>query len=362
MWAVAAPAAALAIAAVANCTPAQAGHAPKANVPTPSVSQRQGIDPPDIVIASAANWVGAPTLRMISPTTGRVVKTLPPLSPGNGLALAPDSKSVYVVGVLNPVKGPIVVRRISVSTGRVSVVADGAYPAVSPDSAELAYATGREFTDLAIMNLRTGRDRVINLEPLIGKKGTLLNGSRVTWLGDGDQVVVLPGQVISTFSRLSAFSRPSAGRQDQVSAGERSSRTCPSAYGASSLCLIVVDVGPDRLAAHRIFIPVRFNQVPDVVSGDLSARHSFIAAEMGWTSPGAIDEVTLSGSGVVVHQIATVPTRAIPEAAAPGGDRILYLMGRTPSLWIATILDGRLTRQHRLLTDSRQFEYGAAAW
>src|SRR5215470_6657057 len=121
-------------------------------------------DPPLVAVAGSSRHGGS-MIEMISPTTGRATKVVARVGTGNGFALSPDSKNLYVVG---PVGAKIEIRRISVATGKVSFVADGAYPAVSPDGRYLAYATGDQFSassfsSLAVRNLRTGSVRVISL-------------------------------------------------------------------------------------------------------------------------------------------------------------------------------------------------------
>src|SRR5215470_4635195 len=97
---------------------------------------RQAGDPP-LVAVEVISHGSHSRLELISPKTGRVAKVVAHVGTGNGFALSPDSKSLYVVG---PVGGTIEIRRVSVATGKISFVADGAYPAVSPDGRYLAYA------------------------------------------------------------------------------------------------------------------------------------------------------------------------------------------------------------------------------
>jgi hypothetical protein len=58
-----------------------------------------------------------------------------------------------------------------------------------------------------------------------------------------------------------------------------------------------------------------------------------------------------------------LPRDALPEAFAPGGDRILYLRGHgPPTLWVATISGGRLSGARLLFTDNRSVGFDDAAW
>jgi hypothetical protein len=214
---------ALAVELASGAGPATAASpAPLSGLPV-----RRAADPPAFAgvlqsRAGARQWI-----KLFSPVTERVVCSVAVGGSGNGFALSPDSRFVYVVG---PVRGHIRIERISVATGHGSFVADGAQPAVSPDGRYLAYATGRLFTRLAIRDLRTGATRVVNLASLIGSDPGLLNG-QVTWLGSSAQIVAMP----MPLSTAVAASTPSARAPAQNSCGRQSEpgRTCVAARRAS---------------------------------------------------------------------------------------------------------------------------------
>jgi len=301
-------------------------------------------DPAVIAVAGSTRSGSSTSIRLISPRTGNVLKVLAPVGTGNGFALSPDGKEVFVVGL---VRTAIEIRQISAASGAITEVARGAYPAVSPDSGDLAYATGAQFTELAIRNLRTGSTRVINLALLLGKGATLLNLGTVTWLGDG-QVLAVPG--------FEAVGSGSSGARPR----SPGTRRAPAAGG---LRAVVVTVTPRRLTARRIAVPRRWSRYATVISGDASGPGSFLIARTGVNSPEPVDLITLHGSGVTARQVATLPRGALPVAFAPDGDRVLYLVGHAPpALWVGTIKDGKLTATHRLFTDGRQFGLDAAAW
>jgi hypothetical protein len=309
-------------------------------------------DPRVIALSGSSGTGVAESIRLISARTGRLVKVIARVGTGNGFALSPDAKSVYVVGVH---RNLIVIRRISVATGTITFVADGAYPAVSPDGRYLAYATGRQysatsFSSLAIRDLRTGRVRLISLARLIGAKSSLLNGGPVTWLGDGTQIVAVPQpDAVAT-----------SGSVNNAVASRTATTPCGQQTSPRGLCAIVVDVSAHGLSAHRVFIHPRSTTSATVISGDLAAPHSLLIAN--WPSV-AIDRVNLGGTDVVLRQIARLPKGVLPVAFAPLGDRVLYLVGHTPpALWVATIRDGRLVNRHLLLTDSNRFGIGNVAW
>ncbi len=312
-------------------------------------------DPPVVAVAGSSASGLRESVRLISARTGRLVKALASAGTGNGFALSPDGGSVFVVGLRS---GQIVVRQISVATGKISVVADGAYPSVSPDSSYLAYATGAQFSpnafsSLAVRDLRTGSTRVISLAGLIGPRSSLLNQGTVAWLGDGNQVLAVPQPDAVAVSAQ-------AGRG--ATAGKAGNR-CGQQTSSKGLCVIVVDVTAGGLFAHKVFVPRRLTSPIEVISGDYATGQSFLIARMGGRSAGAIDQITLHGSAVSGRQIAALPRGVLPVAFAPDGDRVLYLVGhRPPALWVATISHGRLTARHLLLTDSHSFGLDAAAW
>jgi sugar lactone lactonase YvrE len=132
-------------------------------------------DPADFAASLLSARSGAESVWMTSAATGRM-RLVARVGTGNGFALAPDGASVFVVGLVRRGgREAIEIREISVATHRIRFIADGAYPAVSPDGRYLAYATGAGFRRLAVRDLRTGRTRVINVTGLIGRDATFLN-------------------------------------------------------------------------------------------------------------------------------------------------------------------------------------------
>jgi hypothetical protein len=315
----------------------RASHAPGAGT---------GADPPLVAIEVLSRGSHA-RLELISPKTGRVVKVVAQFGTGNGFALAPDSKNMYVVG---SVRSTIEIRRVSTATGKVSFVADGAYPAISPDGRYLAYVTGRGFTSLAVRDLQSGRTRAIDLRSLLGSNGNLLNQGGVSWLGDGGEVVVVPGFPVSAAA---------AGRKARTGAGIASRHRVPP--GRQSL--IIVRTSSDKLAAHRIVVPDPYEETFGVVSGDVSRPRSFLIARPGYGGAGTITRVSLRGRGYQARVIARLPTGVMPVVIAPRGDWVLYLAGQSPSaLWAAAIGNSGLTGQHRLFAGTNNLRVDQAAW
>jgi hypothetical protein len=327
--------------------------------PAPPGGRPAAADPPVVAIAGSSARGSSSRIELMSPRTGRVTKVLARVSTGNGLALSPDSKFLYVVGPAGPA---IEIRRISVATGKVSVVADGAYPAVSPDGRYLAYATGDRFSKVAVRDLSTGSTRVIDLRSLLGSGSNLLNQGAITWLGDGDEVIVVPGIAASAAAAVVTAGGGGGGGAgagggggggaaggDQVPPGRQS--------------LVIVKIRPDGLAARRIVVPDPYQEPFLVISGDLSRQRAVLIARMGFAAAGTITRVILRGRGYETRVMAKLPRGAMPVAIAPRGDRVLYLVGHGPPvLWTADIEGGRLTGQHRLLTDTSKFGLDQAAW
>lgn len=318
----------------------RAGHALPGGTPAP-------VDPPLVAVAGSSTRGSSSRIELISPRTGRVAKVVARVGTGNGFALSPDSKDLYVVGPAGPA---IEIRRISVATGKVSLVADGAYPAVSPDGRYLAYATGARFSKVAVRDLRTGRTRVIDLRSLLGNDGNFLNQGEITWLGDGDEVIAVPG-IAASAATAGITARAGAGSagSDQVPPGRQS--------------LIVIKIRPNGLAARRIVVSDPYQEPFLVISGDLSHQRAVLIARMGFAAAGTITRVSLRRGGYRARVIARLPRGAMPVVIAPRGDRVLYLVGYTPpELWAAAIRNGHLTSQHRLLTDTSRFGLNQAAW
>src|SRR6266568_1824850 len=313
---------------------------------TPWLAPAAAADPPLVAVAGSSQRGSSSRIELISPSSGRVAKVVARVVTGNGFALSPDSRDLYVVG---SVGRAIEIRRISIATGKVSFVADGAYPAVSPDGRHLAYATGHRFSKVAVSDLRTGRTRVIDLRSLLGKDGNLLNQGGISWLGDGDEVIAVPGFTASALAaEFTAHAGGNAGG-GQAPPGRQS--------------LIVIKIRSDGLAARRIVVPDPYQEPFGVISGDLSQRRALLIARIGFGAAGTITRVSLHGGGYRARVIARLPRGVMPVVIAPRGDRVLYLVGHTPpALWAAAIKNGRLTGQHRLLTDTSEFGVDQAAW
>jgi hypothetical protein len=287
---------------------------------------------------------------MVSAATGRR-RLAGRVGTGNGFALSPDGRSAYVVA---PAGVTIKIRRLNVATHKISFIADGAYPAVSPNGRYLAYATGREFQDLAVRDLRTGRTRMISLARQMGADASFLNQGAVTWLGDGSQIVAMPGADDFADSAPSSV-RGAAGRR---AAAQRVEPVCGQ-QAAGRQCLLVVRAGPGRLTARRTWVPGPIQ----LISGDIARPATLITATGRPGSTQALWTVRFGSRRIGATRLAAMPDDSLPDVIAPTADRIVYIAGsRPPELWIATIRSGRLTGKHRLYRDTAQQGADGAAW
>lgn len=287
-------------------------------------------------------------IRLLTATTGRIVRTLSTTAGGNGIALAPDAKYVFAVGA------SLTLSQISVTTGKSYVIDTGVHPAVSPDSRYLAYATGTSFTRVAVRDLRSGQTRAISLAALVGAESSLLNQGGLTWLGNGRQIVA-----VSEPDPVATYVLPAghtiAANQKRTACGQQISRR--------GLCAIVIDVAPTRLFARPVYLPhVTAQRNLDLISGDLRASKSFFIAQSGRPVT-VIDRVRLGGRTPLVRTFVKLPLRSLAVAMAPDGDRLIYARpGSRLSLCVATVGAGRLAREHLLMIDTRRFEFSLVAW
>jgi hypothetical protein len=325
-------------------------------VPAPAAAGSAVVrDPADFAVSLSSTRGSAESLWLMSAATGRR-RLVARIGTGNGFALGPGGGSVFVVvGLVRSGRPEVIeIREVSVATHRIRFIADGAYPAVSPDGRYLAYATGPGFRRLAVRDLRTGRTRVLDVTGLIGRDATFLNPpGAVTWLGDGSQVVAMPQPGGSPSAQRPARAGPrAAGLQPVCGSG-----------ALNRQCLIVMATGKRRLAARRVFIRTYRQSPVTVLSGEAGTAHTLLACTDGLGVPGAVWGVRISGRRVSQTRLAPLPAGVLSQAIAPAGDRVLYLAtSATPALWIARINRGRLTGQKKLYTDTTQTAFNEAAW
>jgi hypothetical protein len=199
---------------------------------------------------------------------------------------------------------------------------------------------------------------VTDLGSLLGSGGNLLNEGGISWLGNGSELVVVPG---ITASEAAAGTAASAAAGTAAGAGGGTAGGALAPPGRQPY--IVVKLGPDGLAARKIVVPDPYQEPFQLVSGDLSQPRAFLVARMGFGAPGTITRVSLRGAGYRTQLIARLPLGVMPVVIAPHGDRVLYLVGHAPPvLWTAAIRNGRLTGQHRLFADTAKIGVDQAAW
>jgi hypothetical protein len=322
----------------------------------PSAKSLAVADPGSVAVAGMSASGATDEIRLISVSSGRVWQTIPRPADGNGMALAPDGKSLFVVAA------HLKLDQISLTTGKSRELATGAYPAVSPDSRQVAYATGTSFTEVAIRNLDTGSTRAISLRPLVGADASLLNQGGLTWLGDGTHVVAIAEpDPVATDVRLSAQAAIPGGVVDwagQTSAAPRTA--CGQQDSPLGLCVIVVDVTERRLSAHRIYVTGLRSSAPiALLSGDLTAAEEFFIAQ----SAQPVTRVSVTGRTAAARTVVALPKDEAPVAIAPRGDRLLYLAPGSPAtLTTAKVRHGQLEHARVLLADSRLFAVSQVAW
>jgi hypothetical protein len=61
--------------------------------------------------------------------------------------------------------------------------------------------------------------------------------------------------------------------------------------------LIVIEIGPEGLAARRIVVPDPYQEPFLVISGELSQKRAVLIARMGFAAAGTITRVSLRGDG-----------------------------------------------------------------
>ena len=308
-------------------------------------------------------------LTLFSPVTGKAVWSVPAAGMAGQFAVAPDSKTVYVTRSIN---GQPQISSISVRTGKVSFVADGLQPSVSPDSRYLAYVTGAQYSRLAIRDLATGTTRSIDLTVRLGNS-RLLNG-QLTWFANGTQVVILP--------------RPDATSLANASGSSSASNACGQRHPRRSFCLLVVNTGGARLQANRIIVSYTGLNTADVLSqavmisglvlspgtpaGYDQRMHTVILATTAVVRSPLYVMVTLVGDqpGAEGDVYLPVPRLATLAAIAPDAGGVVYLMPRTghsrPSVWVAEVggTDSHAwdVVRHRVPLDAAKGSFSGAAW
>jgi len=270
-------------------------------------------DPSNFVLANGSGS----DFQIESPSTGKVIKDLGTIAgyTDNGLAYSPDGKDVYLT-VVEPMS--LEIERIDVANGRRAFVADGEEPSISPNGRFLAYGAGPEGSQqLFVRDLSSGAVRSINLRKLLGGQTDLLTAS-ITWLGNGSELVVLPGGVGNDLMG-NPIPAPVPG-------------SC-SAVPASSTCLIVVKARTGHaLTATRVVLhSLRSGYGPIGASGP----NLFMAAFHGGHTDMYEAQVTRRRASAI--HLFSMPA-VLPVAFDARGTKLFYLVGHSPvALWLADV-------------------------
>jgi hypothetical protein len=352
---------------VRNVIEARASSAPPAS--SAPRARSLALADPGVVAVTGLSATGATNdIKLISAASGRVWKTIAQPTDGNGMALTADGKSLFVVAPR------LKLDQISLTTGKSAELGSGVYPAVSPDSEQVAYATGTSFTTVAVRDLGTGSTRAISVRSLVGADSSLLNQGGLTWLGDGTQVVAIAEpDPIAADVRLTADATVTGGVVEWATqsgtttasggapaSGAAERTACGQQDSSLGLCLIVVDVSGRRLSAHRIYVRGLHSAGPvALLSADLRAAEDFFIAQPAQP----VTRVRVTGRTAAASTVVTLPKDEIPVAMAPRGDRLLYLATGSPvKLRTAKVRHGKLTHGRTLLADSRLFAVSQVAW
>ncbi len=279
-----------------------------------------------------------PTLELRAVRTGALVRTLGSLGPAwtnSGLAFSPDGRSVYLtlLGHLS-----LHIERVDVATGNRSIVADGEQPAISFTGRELAYAAGGfASTELAVRDLISGRERRIDLRPLLGRSYELLNSS-IAWTRDGSAIIVLAPHVAFAYA-----GRRGPGAPDRVAGRGPACRA-----SSPAACLIEIRASRSRpLKATRLRIPITDRGVTELAQDGAHPEAVFLSRAVGLGDE--LDQVTFGQSGPRVRLLVAL-RKALLVAVDPTGSRVLYLnQGRRPALWRARVRGGRLIQRRELI-------------
>ena len=313
----------------------------------PRVAPYAGSVPPVFASADEGPSGSRTELQLRAAQTGRVVDRLGSFGmrfTNNGLALAPDGRSVYFTLIPTGKRiSSLLLERITVGVRRPTLRVAGEQPAVSPDGRLLAYTTDAPHAQsIRVRDLVTGLTRTVDISAPIGHDGDLLNAS-VAWLADSRTIVVLPGEVATPASR-------SATAAARIAFKRRSAR-------ALAALIVIAPNADGRLVARRVLVH-GLDGSPDTIYTAAASPGSVIASSLV-ADTCVLDAISLSGRSAVVSRIVAIKAAQV-VALDPSGRRLLYIQGhRPPALWAATLAPGRLIDRHRLFRDNPTDE---SAW
>ncbi len=304
-----------------------------------AVAQGQATYPPAASSGNAPATAGAgPILQIRSASTGRLERDL--TTDIGGISLSTDGSTVYYESTAGHLD-PFPIDRVPTAGGRPTQVASGEDPTVSPNGADLAYATGNG-DGIAVENFASRTTRRIDLAALIGPGASFNNTPGVvTWLSD-TELVAIPPQDATADAALSAA---------PATAGPPG--TCTAAYGHLQQCAIVIDLNAAD-PAHLMIL-------------DLPRNAAITAAGAGPTpgtlllgSLGTVSRLAITATRATRQETLTVPNDGLVEGFSPNGHHVLYLRNHGPvQLWTGTITAARISATTELLANA---DLGSVSW
>jgi hypothetical protein len=286
---------------------------------------------PTVIHRDPANFVlvNSGDLEIASAKTGQIVMNLGPIAnyTNNGFALSPNGQ--YVYATINGNRSTAI-ERINLSNGQPTPFAAGEQPSISPNGRYVAFGTGPRSAILSIRDLKSGTSRSMNLRKLLGPQTDLLNAS-ITWLGNGSQVVVVPGGVGSDLMPGTTTTTPPSG-------------SC-SALSISQTCFIVVNASTRHSLSARRVVLNGLNASGAVVAA--SGRSDLVIASYGTTHTTIYEAVMGHGSGSF-SRLYSLP-QVLPVAFGPQGAELFYLKGHGPvALWLGDVTQHGLEHSRML--------------
>ena len=281
--------------------------------------------PPTFVAVTEGAHQFRSQVSVYSSTTGAMVRPLASFPDktftNNGLAYAPNGSAVYFTLIpQHPARRfSLLLMRLDVASGRQSLIADGAQPALSNDGTQLAYAAFPR--GLAVRDLTTGQTRTIGLGRL-GPAANLLNAT-IGWLEDGSDIAVVP----------SATPWDLVGRPPKL-------RWCGTTQARGVIVFVHVPAPPARLTADCVRVAGRGLNGRAILAGDSASRRTVLVAINTDDDRTVVERIAQTGA---TTPVLTIPN-SLPLSFDPSGTHLLYLVGHhPPTLTEATIAGGQLT-------------------
>ena len=307
-----------------------------------AVAQGQsGYPPATSPVDAPAPVSSGPVLQIRSVTTGALRRDHLATNVGQ-ISLSPDASTVYYESTAGPLD-PFPIERVSVAGGRPVQVASGEDPAISPDGADLAYATGSGDA-IAIDNLAHHATRLIDLTTLIGPDASFNNTPGVVaWLS-ANEIVAIPPDDITTGDSSTTGTSPCP----------------PPGQERAPPCTATTSSAPSSLHLDAA-------QPAHVVTITLPKNFAITAAGAGPTpgtlllgSLGTVARLAITPTAAVNQAVVTVPDDGLVEGFSPNGRHALYLRNHGPiQLWSATITTAAVKPSTELLADA---DLGSASW